>query len=211
MRRFFRRGLTYANVTATLALVLALSGSAIAGTTYLLTSTSQISPTVLKKLKGAKGPKGQRGKTGAKGAIGPAGPAGPAGAAGAKGDTAPYPTILATGQTERGTFAMEDENTGGSGHAYDSITFSPPLAPSVTLTATYVASGTTQPGCTGTPSEPTASPGFLCVYGRTASGTVALFSGSAASAGQADRWGAVASIITNTSAFAYGTWAATAP
>ena len=42
MRRFFRRGLTYANVTATLALVLALSGSAIAGTTYLLTSTSQI-------------------------------------------------------------------------------------------------------------------------------------------------------------------------
>jgi hypothetical protein len=49
------------------------------------------------------------------------------------------------------------------------------------------------------------------VYGETTSGTVELFSGSTASTGNADRRGAVASIITATSAYAYGTWAATAP
>jgi hypothetical protein len=41
---------TYANVVATLALVLAMSGGALAASHYLITSTRQISPRVLKKL-----------------------------------------------------------------------------------------------------------------------------------------------------------------
>jgi hypothetical protein len=45
-----RRHLTYANVTATLALVLAMSGGAFAAKHYLIGSTSQISPSVLKSL-----------------------------------------------------------------------------------------------------------------------------------------------------------------
>jgi hypothetical protein len=55
--RFSRRRirLSYANVVATLALVLAMSGGAIAATHYLITSTKQISPRVLKKLKGFQG------------------------------------------------------------------------------------------------------------------------------------------------------------
>src|SRR5436190_17500714 len=99
MCRFFESRLTYANVTATLALVLAVSGSAIAANTYLLTSTNQIAPSVLKKLKGAKGPRGFRGKAGPVGVAGPVGPAGAVGPQGVKGDTAPYPTVLASGQT----------------------------------------------------------------------------------------------------------------
>lgn len=76
-----RRRLTYANVLVTLALVFALSGGAYAATKYVITSTKQISPKVLKSLVG---------KTGAAGPAGPAGAAGPQGPAGANGkDGAP--------------------------------------------------------------------------------------------------------------------------
>src|SRR5271169_750268 len=64
-----RRHLSYANVVATLALVFAMSGGALAASHYLIKSTSQISPKVLKKLAG---------RTGKRGAIGPTGATGPA-------------------------------------------------------------------------------------------------------------------------------------
>jgi len=63
-----RRHLTYANVAVTLALVFAMSGGAYAAKKYVITSTKQISPKVLKKLKGAKGAKGAIGAIGATGA-----------------------------------------------------------------------------------------------------------------------------------------------
>ena len=60
-----RRRLSYANVVATLALIFAMSGGALAANHYLIKSTSQISPKVLKKLKGNTGPAGPQGKEGA--------------------------------------------------------------------------------------------------------------------------------------------------
>jgi hypothetical protein len=89
--------LTYANVAATLALVFAMGGSAVAATHYLITSTKQISPKVLKELKaagkpgpagagGATGATGANGANGAPGTKGEAGEAGPRGEAGPKGD-----------------------------------------------------------------------------------------------------------------------------
>lgn len=75
-----RRHLSYANVVATMALVFAMSGSALAAKHYLITSTSQISPAVLKKLRPKAGPAGPRGlpgsvgATGAQGAVGIPGP-----------------------------------------------------------------------------------------------------------------------------------------
>jgi len=80
-----RRHLSYANITATLALVFAMSGGALAATHYLITSTKQISPKVTKELKGATGAKGATGPGGPAGPTGPAGPAGPQGSAGAAG------------------------------------------------------------------------------------------------------------------------------
>jgi len=71
--------MSYANVVATLALLFAMTGGAVAASHYLISSTKQISPAVLGKLKGATG------KPGADGASGPAGPAGPAGANGTPG------------------------------------------------------------------------------------------------------------------------------
>jgi hypothetical protein len=73
-----RKRLTFANVALTVALVFAMTGGAYAASKYLITSTKQISPKVLKALTG---------KPGAKGAAGPAGPVGPAGAKGETGAT----------------------------------------------------------------------------------------------------------------------------
>lgn len=80
-----RRRLSYANVAATLALVFSMSGGAIAARHYLITSTQQIKPSVLRKLHGATG---ARGATGATGSAGAAGPRGETGSTGPKGTTA---------------------------------------------------------------------------------------------------------------------------
>lgn len=85
MLQSIRRRMTYANLIATLALFVAIGGTAVAADKYLLTSTKQISPSVRKALKGAKGPKGAMGARGPQGVAGAAGPAGAAGAAGANG------------------------------------------------------------------------------------------------------------------------------
>ena len=91
-------------VVACLALFVASAGTSIAASHYLITSTKQIKPSVLKQLKGARGPAGpsatpavalpgQKGDTGATGAQGTqglkgdTGAAGPAGPQGSKGNT----------------------------------------------------------------------------------------------------------------------------
>jgi len=82
MFNMISRRLTYANITATLALLFAMSGGAYAASKFLITSTKQISPKVQAALKGKAGPAGKVGATGPAGPGGPAGPAGPAGAPG---------------------------------------------------------------------------------------------------------------------------------
>jgi hypothetical protein len=76
-----------ATVIAGLALVFAMTGGAYAAKKYLVTSTKQISPSVLKQLQGKAGAAGAQGPAGAPGAQGPAGPQGPGGAGGSKGET----------------------------------------------------------------------------------------------------------------------------
>jgi hypothetical protein len=70
-----------ATAIASLALVFAMTGGAYAASRYVITSTKQIKPSVLKSLQG------KAGSPGAAGAQGPAGPAGPQGPQGAKGET----------------------------------------------------------------------------------------------------------------------------
>ena len=80
-----RRHLSYANVVATLALVFAMTGGAIAAKHYLINSTSQINPKVLKKLRGANGKAGPAGQTGQAGKEGAPGKVGAAGKDGERG------------------------------------------------------------------------------------------------------------------------------
>jgi hypothetical protein len=79
MFSLIRRHLNYANVVATFALVFAMSGGALAATHYLITSKSQIKPSVYNALKGKPGAAGAAGKAGVTGATGPQGPTGATG------------------------------------------------------------------------------------------------------------------------------------
>ncbi len=80
-----RRRMSYANVVATLAMVFAMSGGALAASKFLITSTKQIKPSVLSQLKGKAGANGAPGAAGPAGSAGPQGPAGGPGKDGAAG------------------------------------------------------------------------------------------------------------------------------
>jgi hypothetical protein len=98
-----RKRLSYANVTATLALVFAMSGGAMAASHYLINSTKQINPKVLKKLTGKPGKTGAIGAAGATGAIGKEGPQGKEGLTGKEGKEGTHGTNGATNVVTRYT------------------------------------------------------------------------------------------------------------
>jgi hypothetical protein len=173
-----RKRLSYANVAVTLALVFAMTGGAYAANKYLITSTKQISPKVLRALKGkpgANGTNGAQGPAGPAGATGPGGPQGPVGAAGAKGETgtagAPgkegkegktgFTKTLPEGATETGDFVTLGTEAGAD---FAALSFAIPLAAPLNGEHTLVASSANKEKCPGTAEEPEAEPGYLCVY-----------------------------------------------
>lgn len=103
-------------VIAVFALVFAMSGGAYAASKYLITSTKQISPKVLKQLKGKNGKAGKAGASGVAGPVGPTGAAGKNGANGKDGVNGVSPVGAAfsgnaNGCTEGGV-KFEGANTG---------------------------------------------------------------------------------------------------
>jgi Collagen triple helix repeat (20 copies) len=103
-----RKRFTYANVAMTLALVFAMSGGAYAAGKYLITSTKQINPKVLKQLQGKAGPAGTpgtQGPAGPAGSPGPQGPQGPAGKDGTNGTNGAPGESVAAGQVKVGETA----------------------------------------------------------------------------------------------------------
>jgi Collagen triple helix repeat (20 copies) len=186
-----------ATAIATLALVFAMTGGAYAAKHYLITSTKQISPKVLKSLQGKAGKAGANGAQGPAGAAGAAGPQGPAGAAGAKGETGPAGTNGTNGtngttgftktlpkeQTETGDWSMS-QLASSETYVSTGISFVIPLAeaPAPRLVNAkgkelVVEGGSVKEvapaNCTGSPAEPTAPPGSLCVYEHLETGVVA--------------------------------------
>jgi hypothetical protein len=184
---------TPAAVIAVVALVFAMSGGAFAAGRLLITSTKQISPKVLKSLKGAAGAKGATGAAGATGATGATGPAGAAGAgtAGAAGKEGPagkegapgkegkpgaegQPWVpdntLPSGAEETGVWGMTKLTANpGLGGLKIPISFTIPLATPLDGTHVHlIEEGETGPaheGCGGgTGEEPTAEAGNLCIY-----------------------------------------------
>jgi len=193
------RRINYANVTATLALFFAMTGGALAAKHYLINSTKQINPKVLKAL---------HGRTGKTGPQGPAGPHGPAGAQGTVGPTGPagtFSTALSPGQTIRGTY-----NTGGTAAApvalaNTSISFLSLF--SAAPTVRIVPEGGVPPAeCPGTVALPQAKPGFLCIYEEERTNTDGLKLNTTL------RTGATIFIFAKAAGTFYsvGTWAATA-
>jgi hypothetical protein len=118
-----RKRISPTSVVAFMALFFAMTGGAYAAKRYLITSTKQISPSVLKSLQGkagnngATGPAGAAGTPGAQGPQGPAGSGGPAGPAGARGETGAAGAKGAKGATGSpwpvgGTLPSEATETG---------------------------------------------------------------------------------------------------
>src|SRR4051794_34460920 len=149
------------------ALVMATTGSAIAAKHYLITSTKQIKPSVLKKLKGKRGPQGLVGPQGAAGAAGVAGANGVKGTNGTNGTNGLGLTAdqtLPSGATEVGAYSAA-ANASGDRRA---VTFEmrPKLPAAIDGSHYGVVSpgGPTTASCPGSPSNPTAAPGYLCVY-----------------------------------------------
>jgi hypothetical protein len=113
MLSLIRKHLSYANVVATMALVFAMSGGALAASHYLITRTTQIKPSVLKKLKGSTGPAGPKGSTGAQGAPGAAGSPGTPGANGLEGPPGPGAKVTTLAETDATTTAQTLLTYGG--------------------------------------------------------------------------------------------------
>ncbi|MCW2991394.1 MAG: hypothetical protein JWM73_1988 [Solirubrobacterales bacterium] len=153
------RRLSPSLVVACLALFFALGGSVLAAKHYVLTSTKQVKPGVLKQLRGKRGPAGP---AGAAGAAGLPGPAGAAGATGPAGPAGPLVTVLPSGQTETGWFVIDEQLLANQlGATALSFPLRLPSAPAVNYVA---AGGPATAACPGTKLAPAAAPGNLCFY-----------------------------------------------
>jgi hypothetical protein len=173
---------SYANVAATLALVLAIGGgTAVAASSYLITSTHQIKPSVLKSLRGPRGFRGFKGANGTNGTNGANGAKGSTGATGATGANLTAQTSLPSEQSESGFYAAAGGNS-TSGFIGTGISYTQPLAtPIATSNIIWNKAGTTSPFCSG---YGHAAPGYLACttmkkraspgWGRTRPGSARL-------------------------------------
>jgi hypothetical protein len=184
-----RKRMTYTNLALTLIVLFSMTGVTFAAGKFLITSTKQISPKVLKSLKGANG------KTGPAGPVGLAGSAGPAGAAGVGKEGAPgkegtpgtpgtpgapgIPGPEGSPWTASGTLPSKKTETGSWSYSVSAagiivtpISFTLPLA--VALDEVHVhyigGVGSENAECPGTSAQPEAKPGNLCVYQGTVNG-----------------------------------------
>jgi Collagen triple helix repeat (20 copies) len=160
-----RRRFSYANVAATLALVLAMSGGAFAAGHYLINSTKQINPKVLRKLHGARGARGAAGQNGPVGPQGVTGATGTRGARGVEGEPG-FSALsnLKPGGSESGDFALIWQAEKAGENIRTAVTFSIPLEVPVAVgQVEFTPVGT--PGEKGhCPNPGAALKGWLCVY-----------------------------------------------
>jgi hypothetical protein len=225
--------LSYANVVATLALFIALGGASYAavnlpeksvGTRELkdqAVTPAKVAKSTVKLFKGQRGPAGARGapgSTGPVGATGQTGPAGPAGAAGAAGPAGRSAlTPLQSGETERGVIGFTD-NAGAAGQFYGAYVSLPLRAP-VGLDDDHVlVRGLDDPSgkCStvlGAWQNPTAPPGYVCVYWQSYDGVTGATGRSAVGAGGPSVDGFSVISVSEDPGFLFfqGTWAYTAP
>jgi hypothetical protein len=218
---------TFANVTALLALVVALGGSATAA--VLITgknvkdgslsgvdvkNESLLSADIKNGSLQAKDFKAGVLQSGARGAQGLQGVAGPKGDQGAAGVT---PETLPSGRTVRGGFSEDKYAPGAGAGIAATISFPLPLT-AAPATNVVLPGGASTSQCPGSLGDPQAAPGQLCAYVESIdnlASPICLTSLSANTCGEANRFGAsVQSSSSSATPIAIrlrGTWAVTAP
>jgi hypothetical protein len=163
------------------------------------------------------GPRGSQGAQGTRGVQGIQGAQGIQGKQGIRGTPGPVTSIAPSGLTQRGLFDVEGydnpPNLTGGGISFP---FELTSAPKVV----EVPSGATNPDpthCSGTPDQPTAAPGFLCLYDRTYHNVVAppapLVAENVDGSFGASPFGVWLNVEAATTGvvFVEGSWAVTAP
>jgi hypothetical protein len=206
---------TYANVIATLALFLALGGGAYAAsklpknsvTAKQIKSNSITSRKVKNRSLLAKDFKAGQLPAGSGGAQGARGPQGVSGRTGPPGNPAAYPSVLPSGRTEVGVFSAREFASADGDAVSAAISFPIPLS------AAPNASFAGDPGCSGSVSAPTASPGTLCVYPGQTVNADEFVTDDQGNNGGATREGAGLQAVANAGGdtIAQGSWAVTAP
>ena len=227
-----RRHLTYANVAATLALVLAMSGGALAAKHYLVSSTKQLSPKVLKAFeekdksvfkklaKTVVVTKATSAATAGTAALATnagnatnatnAANAGNAGQLGGVGPGGYAPSVLGKGKTETGYYAGWGT---GKGYVGDAVTYRIPLAAPLDAGHVHFITGAPTTECPGKANEPKAASGNLCVYqtsvGETAFGAIFPQTSGSGTGSDADGFGIWFTGEGTAGVWDYGSWAVT--
>lgn len=217
-------------VIAGIALFVAMGGAAFAAQKYVITSTKQIKPSVLKALQGKAGPVGPAGSTGSSGSPGQNGAPGKDGTNGKDGTFSTE--SLPPGQTLTGSWGGAP-GTGG-GLATASISFPIEVTPAPTAVvqlgpgekiSILVKDGAFElnpsnsadlteleeaweDDCPGTANEPEAKAGFLCMYAVKNGGAVVTLAPSG-ELEAANEFGITVPFILNTESVAKGSWAVT--
>ena len=217
MHRNAPRRISYANVTSTLALVLALGGTSYAAVTITGRNIRNESITAADLATGSVGSaevrNGSLRSADFKAGELPAGPAGPRGANGTpgangangvQGPAGPLPDTLPSGKTLRGAYEVQ----AAAGALKDELTsFTFPLAAAPVSHVWLLGVSNPDPAnCTGTAADPQAAPGHVCVYegSKSAAGTSAMIV-------SANRFSVTASLFSASGGYSAGTWAVTAP
>lgn len=163
--------------------------------------------------RGATGPAGPQG---APGTPGPAGGQGPLGPRGERGPAGPLLDALPSGRMLRGVYASQFQATAANEVDRLPVSFPLPVAAGADLNYAYISkTDATTAECAGTPSAPTAAPGWLCVYETDKAGLAAEpeFVSAEMPGEHVGRYGFYLRMRAGAAGAttAFGTWAVTAP
>lgn len=149
----------------------------------------------------------QTGPQGSQGIQGPAGQPGAPGKDGAPGNPAAYPSVLPSGRTEVGVYAVRDKADAIGETIAAAISFPLPLAaaPEVSFAPNV--------SCPGTVAEPAAAPGTLCIYAGQRVNASDFATDDQGNVGSATRQGASVQVYADGAGdvIDQGSWAVTAP
>ncbi len=209
-----RGNLTYANVMSTIAVFLVLCGGTAIAATVVLPKNS-VGAKQLKKgaVTPAKlAPAAKAALTGPKGATGPAGPQGPkgeTGTSGEKGEPGTFLSALPSDKTLTGVYGISGQiQTSGDASAEDAISFQIPL-PEPPVEDIFIGGAPTTE-CPGTVNDPTAAPGYLCLYEQSDFGVEPALKAEPTGSGKSGFAVFIPGSTVEGPYNDYGTWAVTA-